>query len=279
MEDFESRGAPLEYWFFKFNSGPLAFLVDFIVRRRHHQAEIRLSLWVRGTGRVEHAYSASWRTNSTTVAIASCELGSGASRGAVTDVEWQLGYEAGSARIDPAPLALKLLRPMDMQLLSRPQARFQGSVRVGQEQFAISDAAGMLCHYWGVRLPERWCWISANNLAGEDGAVEAMLLRSRLWGLPHLRLDTGYLFVTLGNRTRMLISPLNAIMRLQGSRHEFQLHARPLIGGERIRLDCSAAPEQYNDLGEGIRQTLLGTCRVDGPIAVSESTGLEVRGY
>jgi hypothetical protein len=36
MEDFQSRGAPLEYWFFKFNSGPLALLVDFIIRRRQH---------------------------------------------------------------------------------------------------------------------------------------------------------------------------------------------------------------------------------------------------
>jgi hypothetical protein len=52
-----------------------------------------------------------------------------------------------------------------------------------------------------------------------------------------------------------------------------------LTGGELIRLDCRAAPEQYNDLGEGIRQTLLGTCRVDGATAVSGSAGLEVRGY
>jgi hypothetical protein len=279
MEDFESRGAPLEYWFFKFNSGPLAFLVDFIARRRQHQAEVRLSLWVRGTGRVERAYSSSWRTNPTTVAIAGCELGSGASHGAVADIEWQLDYQAGSTRIDPAPLALKLLRPLDMQLLSRPQARFRGSVRVGQERFAISDASGMLCHYWGVRLPERWCWISASNLGGEDGAVEAMLLRSRLWGLPRPRLDTGYLFVTQGNRTRTLVSPLTALMRLQGSWHDFQLHTRPLTSGERILLECSANPEQYNDLGEGIRQTLLGTCRVNGATAVSGSAGLEVRGY
>ena len=68
-------------------------------------------------------------------------------------------------------------------------------------------------------------------------------------------------------------------MRLEGSWHDFQLHTRPLTGGKRIRLDCSAAPEQYNDLGEGIRQTLLGTCRVDGASTVSGSAGLEVRGY
>jgi hypothetical protein len=103
MKDFESRGAPLEYWFLKFNSGPLAFLVDFIVRRRHHQAEVRLSLWVQGTGRVEHAYSSSWRTNPTTVAIAGCELSSGASHGAVADIEWQLGYEAVRPGSTPLP--------------------------------------------------------------------------------------------------------------------------------------------------------------------------------
>ena len=72
----------------------------------------------------------------------------------------------------------------------------------------------------------------------------------------------------------MLVSPLTALMRLQGSRHDFQLHTRPLAGGETIRLVCSAAPEQYNDLGEGIRQTLLGTCRVDSATAVSGSAGL-----
>jgi hypothetical protein len=65
------------------------------------------------------------------VAIAGRELGHQASRGAVADIEWDLDYAAGPARIDPAPWPLKLLRPLDMQLLSRPQARFQGSVRVG----------------------------------------------------------------------------------------------------------------------------------------------------
>ena len=95
----------------------------------------------------------------------------------------------------PRSAGAQVAAPLDMQLLSRPQARFQGSARVGQERFAISDASGMLCHYWGVRLPARWCRVSAS------------------------------------------------------------------------------------DLGEGIRQTLLGTCRVNGASAVSGSAGLEVRGY
>jgi hypothetical protein len=92
-------------------------------------------------------------------------------------------------------------------------------------------------------------------------------------------LDTGYLFVTQGDRTRMLVSPLTALMRVEGRWHDFRLHTRPLTGGERIRLDCSANPEKYHDLGEGIHQTLLGTCRLNGATAVSGSAGLEVRGY
>jgi hypothetical protein len=160
-----------------------------------------------------------------------------------------------------------------MQLLSCPQARFQGSVRVGQERFAISDASGMLCHYWGGRLPVRWCWVSASNLVGggRGGGGDRAALPAV--GPAPPQLDTGYLFVTQGDRTRMLVSPLTALMRLRGSWHDFQLHTCPLAGGETIRLDCSAAPEQYNDLGEGIRQTLLGTCRVDGASAVSGSAG------
>ena len=74
MDDFETREAPLEYWFLKFNQGRLAFLVDFIIRRRQHQAEVRLSLWVDGNGRVEHAFSSSWRANPTKVTVAGCEL-------------------------------------------------------------------------------------------------------------------------------------------------------------------------------------------------------------
>jgi hypothetical protein len=279
MDDLQSREAPLEYWFFKFNSGRLALLVDFIAKRRRRQAEVRLSFWVDGTGRVERARSTTWRTTGTVAAIAGCELHSQGSWGAVADVEWDLAYETGPARVDPAPRPLKLLRPLDMQLLSRPQARFAGSVRVGEERFAVSDAAGMLCHYWGARLPERWHWISVNHFGDGQGAVEAMLVRSRLWGLPRIGLDAGYVFLTRGDRSRLLISPFTGRMRINGSWHDFRLVARPFAGGEPVRLACSAPPERYNDLGEGIRQTLLGSCSVDGVTAASGSAGLEVRGH
>jgi hypothetical protein len=72
--------------------------------------------------------------------------------------------------------------------------------------------------------------------------VEAMVPRSWLWGLPRPQLNTGCLFVTQGDRTRLLVSPLMALMRLRGSWHDFQLHTHPLAGGETIRLYYSAVP-------------------------------------
>lgn len=63
MDNFASREAPLEYWFGTFNAGDLGFLVDFIVRRRTGEGEVRVSLWVRGHGRVEHQLSDAWSTD------------------------------------------------------------------------------------------------------------------------------------------------------------------------------------------------------------------------
>jgi hypothetical protein len=47
-DDLEARGAPIEYWFFKFNVDGLAFLVDFILRGDRDRGEVRISLWVDG---------------------------------------------------------------------------------------------------------------------------------------------------------------------------------------------------------------------------------------
>ena len=58
-QDVASRGAPLEYWFVKLHADGLAFLADFIVRRSIGQAEVRVSMWVRGQGTVARTYASS----------------------------------------------------------------------------------------------------------------------------------------------------------------------------------------------------------------------------
>jgi hypothetical protein len=74
VNEFASRGAPLEYWFWKVNKGTLAFLVDFIIRRRTGRAEVRVSLWVDGRGRVERIDSDSWSADAANLRIGGCEL-------------------------------------------------------------------------------------------------------------------------------------------------------------------------------------------------------------
>jgi hypothetical protein len=38
--------------------------------------------------------------------------------------------------------------------------------------YACGDTAGMTCHYWGRRLPDRWLWLSANDFDRPGIAIE-----------------------------------------------------------------------------------------------------------
>jgi len=87
MDAFTPRETALEYWFWTFHAGDLAFPVDFIVRRGAGEGEIRISLWVRGQGRVEHLRSAEWSADSKRITIGGGQLVPGGSTGAVGDIE------------------------------------------------------------------------------------------------------------------------------------------------------------------------------------------------
>src|SRR5437899_1899480 len=180
--DVTSREAPLEYWFIKLHAGELAFLVDFIIRRQVGAAEVRVSVWVRRKGRVVRFPAAMWSANRAEVAIADNLLTEQASRGHVDDVEWDLRYDPGSARVAPAVPLLSAFHPFDLELISRPRVVFDGYVSVAGERFNVAEVEGLLTHYWGRRLPDSWRWLSAGGFGGTDLAVESVLMRSRLWG-------------------------------------------------------------------------------------------------
>ncbi|GEM_PF-2785002 len=275
-EDLASRDAPLEYWFIKLHAGDLAFLVDLIARRATGEAEVRLSLWVRGSGRVERARTTSWRIAMAEVVVRDCAITASTSRGAVDDIEWDLRYDGGSARVGPRVPLLSALHPFDLDLISRPCSRFDGRVTVAGERFDLTDAHGSLTHYWGRRLPDHWHWISANAFGDSDVVVEAVLMRTRLWGM-HPAVSAGYVWARHGGREHMLVSPLNGIITVSGRPQDYTLVARGL--GRTTRLRCSAEPEQYNDLGEGIQQTLLGTCNIVDRGLSDVRAGLEYRNW
>lgn len=274
--ELRPRGTALEYWFVKLGTGELAFLVDWIVRRGEAAAEVRVSLWVRGQGRVVRERSESWRDGRNEVVICGCALTPSRATGQVENVRWELAYSPGSWLFDPAPAVTKVLHPFDLQLIARPRARFTGTVTVGDEAFRVDDAEGTFVHYWGRRLPDSWVWVSADGVGDGGAAVEAALFRSRLWGLPGPGVNAGYVAVNEGVRTALVIAPAYGRIAAQGNETAFELHARSRAHS--LHLTANAAPTTYNHLGEGIHQVLLGDLSVDGRGTCLGRAGLEIRG-
>jgi hypothetical protein len=279
-DDMSTRGAPLEYWFARLDTGDVSFLVDFIVRRRVGTAEIRVSAWIRGRGRVVRTVTRSWTATGANVTAGDAgTLTADGSRGRVDDIGWDLTWEVDADRVAPRAPLFSRLHAFDLELVSRPSARFAGHVTVGAERFDVSTATGSVTHYWGRRLPDRWHWISASTFASPAGhrhpdlAIEGVVNRSRLWGVPP-GVATGYLWIRDGGRQRLLVSPLNAVITASGGPGRLLLTARS--PGGTVRVECTASRDQYNDLGEGIAQTLLARCRLlDRDL--SSQAGLEHR--
>jgi hypothetical protein len=278
MDSFAPREAPLEYWFWKFNAGELAFLVDFVVRRRIGQGEVRVSVWVGGKGRVEHQPSDNWSTDASQVSIGDSQLRPDGSTGAAGDISWDLRWTGGADVVDPLPRLIGRTHPLDMDFLLRPGARFTGSVGVGSETFEVEDVAGLFTHYWGRRLSAHWLWISATSFEDDPlRRLEVLIGRSRLWGRIPMPMATAYFWTTDGQRPELTISPFTGIIRQRRSGENIVVDVRRL-DGRRHRIDCRAAGE-INDVGEGIHQTLLGDLVLDGRRATAGTVGIESRGW
>ncbi len=227
----------------------------------------------RRAGRVVRFPATSWGARGAEVAIGDNVFTAVGSAGCVGDVEWDLRFAAGSARVAPAMPLLSPLHPFDLELVSRPRVVFDGRVSVGGERFNVAGVEGSLTHYWGRRLPDSWRWVSAGGFGGTDRAVESVLMRSRLWGT-RPALTAGYLWMGEHDREHLLISPATGLLTAHGSPTDFVLVGRSRCG---VRLHCSAGVEDFNDLGEGIHQTLRGTCSIAEHGWSSSTVGLEYR--
>jgi hypothetical protein len=131
-------------------------------------------------------------------------------------------------------------------------------------------------HYWGRRLADSWVWVSADGV-GDDGAVvEAAAFRSRLWGRSGTGLTAGYVVVDSGNTRQQVVAPAYGRVTVRGSATAFTIDAATV--GRSLHLSARAPLDTYNDLGEGIHQTLLGELSVEGRGSCVGRAGLEVRG-
>jgi len=280
MDAFSPRDrASLDYWFWKFHVGDLAFLVDLIVRRSRGIAEVRVSQWLRRNGRVLHDEAADWSTGPSEVRIAGTSMQPGRCVGSVDDVSWDLSWTAGRV-LSPLRGLVARLEPFDTTLVVWPDAKFTGTVLVGDERFDVDGVPGSFYHYWGRRLPDRWVWLSATQFDGRaDRRVEGVFgVSTRLFGRAPMPLPVSILWTTDQDRCEELVHGVNAIMRVHPLAGAVTVDARGVVGA-RHRLVATWADVAPNDLGEGIIQTMHGDLTIDDMQAVPGTVGLEVRGY
>lgn len=280
MDPFAPRATALDYWFWKFHVDDLAFLVDVIVRRRPGTAEVRVSLWLGGVGRVIHAETTDWSAAPGEVSAGPTQLRPGVSTGATEDVSWDLRWDDGSTIVTPLPGPVTRLGLFDTSILGWPLARFDGWVQVGDRRFEVRDVPGAFYHYWGRSLSSRWVWLSATSFEGEpDRRLEGVVqIRTRLLGGPPYPVTLGYLWSTDGERADLTVSTINGLIRCRPLPGGIAIDSVRL-GGPRHRVEATWGSVLPNDIGEGIVQTMHADTVIDGHHATPATVGLETRAW
>jgi hypothetical protein len=189
-------------------------------------------------------------------------------------VAWNLALDPGPTFLDPRNALLRLLRPLDMQLVSWPRASISGTITIAGRRHAVAPAGALVSHYWGRRLPPTWHWVSANRFEGDSAALEAMVLRTHLWGGPQV--TAGYFFLERAGRRQLVVAPHGGQVTFESEGDTHTLTARP-FRAPAITVHLCAPPAAYNDLGEGIHQTLLATCTLHDGLTARATCGLEHR--
>jgi hypothetical protein len=258
--------AALEYTFFKVNAPPIALLVDWIDRRKANERVLRVS--IHAPDKREVLFD--------TLTDSASFLNSQRTEGRIKEIEWALDIGLGQERLIPQIFPSAQLRMFDMTLISAPLATFSGWIRCGETRIELQRTPGLVAQYWGRRLMREWWWISAHQFDRPDVTVEAMALRSGLWGLP-LAIPLGYLYLKVGDQRRMWIAP-PALVRSQGMPESFEIEFRQ-VGSAPIRLKGQG--RDYGDLGDNIVNTLVGDLEIwqgDQLLATAAGTaGLERR--
>lgn len=274
--DHEPTGAALEYWFWTLHQPGLALLVDFIVRRERGTLELRVASWVDGVGSVERRFADEWSIAGPTLSLDGARLDADGSAGRLGSVAWELTWDRGPHLVDPRPGGR--VHPLDLEALIRPSATLSGFVSVGDRRWDVDAAPGMLDHYWGPRLFDRWAWISATGFVdAPESRVEAFVARSTIFGRTPSIMPLGYLWVGGIEQSQLTISPVTGLIRSRRDGDRIRVQSLRL-DGRRHDLECWAPAESFVELGEGIRTSLLGNAVLDGHQALPGTVGLEFRG-
>ena len=130
MDPFAPRDdAALDYWFWKFHVGDLAFLVDVIVRRGTGSSETRVSCWAardwKGAARAIRGVVGRHGSDP----VGDTELRPGRSFGQVGDVQWDLEWSPGEAIVSPLHGMVARFEPFDTSIVVWPEHDSRGRSR------------------------------------------------------------------------------------------------------------------------------------------------------
>ncbi len=276
MDDLAARDSPLEYWFWKVRTPEGGAIVDFVVRRETGVAEVRVSTWRPGVCPVIRESSTEWSGDAEGIRIGDSHLDASGSAGSAGDVRWQVRWDLGAARLAPRPDWFGPLHPFDMELVASPDVYLRGLLRLGARTIKL-DGAGMVAHYWGRRLPDRWTWISASGFDDDpDAHLEALLVSSRLWGGP-LHVPAGYVWLSENGKVDETVEPLTGAIKVTRNDHAVRISSLR-ADGRRHTIECSAPLASFNEVGDGIEQSLSADLSIDGRLRATGSVGLEFRG-
>ena len=115
------------------------------------------------------------------------------------------------------PGPLRWSEALDLSLASRPACAITGRIGVDGVEYRPTEQPAMTCHYWGRNRPQ-WVWLSGNDFDRPGTGVEIGLIRSRLWGARVPLPRTGYAWLTTDSGQRLLVSPINGLVRCHGDR-------------------------------------------------------------
>ena len=137
--------APLEYWFFKVNAGPISLIVDWIERRKRKEHSLRVS--IHSPDQREVIFE-----KLDTLMPSGNFLSTQRTVGHVGDVSWGLDIEPGHDWIKPDIFPVGLLQMADLTLVSAPLATFTGWIRHGSQRTTLNHVPGLISQYWGRQL-------------------------------------------------------------------------------------------------------------------------------
>ena len=120
------------------------------------------------------------------IEVAGALFADGVARGdaktAELDASWDLRFDPGPPAFHHLPYSFLYSAPLPKtKLLSPyPDARFNGTLTVDGEVFAVDSWPGMVGHNWGSEHAERWIWMEANEFRGGEGWFDAGLGRIKI---------------------------------------------------------------------------------------------------